>query len=140
MSEERNFTSIQVSKETRDRLKELGLHPSESYENILVRLLDSKAEGQEVEYIIENAKDDVDCNVKAVVKWTGSEDDCVKYYDKNGNCTENVPNYQFDDKEFQVIWDDFRSAIESLENIVSILGILNSGESIQAGDVILSRI
>lgn len=138
MSEERNYTSIQVSKETRDRIKELGLTANESYENILVRLLDSKMEGREVEYIFQDYNND--CNVKAVVDWGASdENQCVKFYDKDGNCTENVPFYTFDDKDFQIKWDNFREAIESLENIISILGILESGDSIRAGDLVLSR-
>ena len=140
MSEERNYTSIQVSKETRDRLKELGVHPTESYENILIRLLDSKEEGQEVEYILQNAKDGVDCNVKATVKWTGADSDCVKFYDKNGNCTDEVPLYSFDDKDFQNEWDEFRDNIEGLDNLLSILGILGEGESIQAGDLVITRV
>lgn len=140
MSGERNYTSIQVSKETRDRIKELGLHPTESYDNILVRLLDSKIEGNTVEYILQNAKDDVDCNIKAVVNWTGSNEESIKYYDKDGNCTENIPDYKFEDKDFQIVWDDFRDSIENLNNILNILSILESGESIQAGDLILSRV
>lgn len=139
MTEERNFTSIQISKETRDRLKELGMHPNESYENILVRLLDGKMEGREVEYILQDKN--AECNVKAVVDWgVGEANQCVKFYDKNGNCSENVPLYTFDDKEFQVKWDSFRDMIESLENIISILAILESGESIQAGDLVMTRV
>ena len=138
MTEERNYTSIQVSKETRDRLKELGLAPNESYENILVRLLDGKLGGREVEYVLQDK--DAECNVKAVIDWGApTENQSVKFYDKDGNCTENVPLYTFDDKDFQMKWDNFREAIESLENIVSILAILESGESIRAGDLVLSR-
>lgn len=138
MTEERNYTSIQVSKETRDRLKELGLAPNESYENILVRLLDGKLGGREVEYVLQDK--DAECNVKAVIDWgMPSESQSVKFYDKDGNCTENVPLYTFDDKDFQVKWDNFREAVESLENIISILAILESGESIRAGDLVLSR-
>ena len=135
---ERNYTSIQVSKETRDRLKELGLHPSESYENILVRLLDSKMGNREIEYIMSDATGD--CNVKAVVDWGVSDvNQCVKFYDKDGNCTEGMPNYVFDDKDFQVKWDDFVDAVSGLENLVSILAILDDGESISVGDLVLSR-
>ena len=140
MSEqERNFTSIQISKETRDRLKELGLTSNESYENILVRLLDSKMGEREVEYVLQDLNQE--CNVKAVVNWGASpEHQCVKFYDKNGDCTESVPLYKFeDDKDFQIKWDNFREAIESLENLINILSILESGESIRAGDLILSR-
>lgn len=135
---ERNYTSIQVSKETRDQLRELGLTPNESYENILVRLLDSKMGGREVEYILQDMN--ADCNVKAVVDWGASADNqCVKFYDKDGNCSEAMPNYTFDDKDFQVKWDEFKNSVENLQNIMNILAILESGESIRAGDIVLSR-
>lgn len=138
MAEERNYTSIQVSKETRDQLRELGLTPNESYENILKRLLDSKMSGREIEYIVQDMSQD--CNIKAVVDWGASEhNQCVKFYDKEGNCTESIPQYAFDDKEFQIKWDDFVSAIEGLDNLLNILAVLESGESIQAGNLILSR-
>lgn len=139
MSEqERNFTSIQVSKETRDRLKEMGLTDNESYESILVRLLDGKMGGREVEYLLQDINGD--CNLKAVVDWgVADKNQCVRFYDKNGNCTENVPNYQFDDKDFQDKWDRFTDMIMALDNIVNILAILESGESIRAGDIVLSR-
>ena len=137
MSEERNYTSIQVSKETRDRLKDLGLHPSESYENILCRLLDGKLGGREIEYILQDLN--ADCNVKAVVDWGLEGNECVKFYDKNGDCSEVVPHYDFKDNGFQLKWDRFREMLEGLDNILSILAILESGESIRAGDLILSR-
>lgn len=140
MSEERNYTSIQISKETRDRIKELALSPNESYENILIRLLESKLASKEVEYLLQNSSED--CNVKAVVDWNDVADDnpSVKFYDKNGDCSSNVPVYVFDDKDFQLKWDEFRDTIESLENIVSILAVLGDGESISTGDIVLSRL
>ena len=138
MSEERNYTSIQVSKETRDRLKELGLHQNESYESILCRVLDSKMNGREIEYIVQDMSQD--CNVKAVVDWgVGEGHQCVKFYDKNGDCYEHVPRYSFDDKDFQDKWDNFRELVEGLDNLLNILAILESGESIRAGDLVLSR-
>lgn len=139
MSEDRNYTSIQVSKETRDQLKELGLTPNESYENILKRLLEGKTSGKEVEYILQDVN--ADCNVKAVVDWGAStENQCVKYYDKDGNCVERVPQYIFDDKDFQVKWDEFLRDVEGLDNLINILSILESGDSIRAGNLILSRV
>lgn len=138
MSEnERNFTSIQISKETRDRLKEIALAPNESYENILVRLLDTKVDGKEVEYLLQNSE--CDCNLKGKVNW-GVTDECIKYYTKDGEEIDVVPPYVFDDSEFQKKWDSFKDAIESLENIINILRILEGGDSVRVGDLVLSRL
>lgn len=135
---ERNFTSIQISKETRDRLKELALAPSESYENILVRLLDTKLEGKEVEYLLQNG--DCDCNLKGKVNW-GVNEETIKYYTKDGDEIDTVPPYVFEgNPEFQKKWDNFKDAIESLENLISILRILDGGDSVRVGDLVLSRL
>jgi hypothetical protein len=138
-SNERNFTSIQVSKETRDRLKDLALAPNESYENILIRLLDMKLTGNEVEYLLQN--EDCDCNLKSVVDW-GMNDEVksIKYLTKDGEAIDEVPPYVFEDEEFQKKWDSFKDAIESLENIIAILRILDGGDSVRAGNLILSRV
>ena len=135
---ERNFTSIQISKETRDRLKELALAPNESYENILVRLLDTKLDGKQVEYLLQN--NDCDCNLKGMVDW-GLNDECIKYYTKDGEEIDTVPPYVFEDNpEFQKKWDSFKEAIEGLENLISILRILDGGDSVRVGDLVLSRL
>jgi len=136
MEEERNFTSIQVSKETRDTLRELALTPNESYEQILRRVLESKG-NREIEYLIRNA--DEDCNLKAVVDWA-LPDENIKFYDKDGGCNPNTPLYQFDDTEFQKKWDSFVEAVNSLDNLVKILSVLKVGESIKADNLILSRL
>lgn len=134
---DRNFTSIQISKETRDRIKDLALAPNESYENIIVRLLDTKLEGKEVEYLLQNSEGD--CNLKGVVNW-GANEECIKYYTKDGEQMDDVPPYVFEDAEFQKKWDSFKDAIEGLENIIAILRILEGGDSVRSDNLILSRL
>lgn len=137
MSEERNYTSIQISNDTRDKIKLLGLTPTESYESILQRLLESKIGSRELHYLIRNA--DEDCNLKAVVDW-GLPNENIKFYDKDGNCTEHIPLYDFDDKDFQIKWDGFVESVNRLDNLVKILAVLEAGESIRTDDIILSRL
>ena len=137
MEEEgRNFTSIQVSKETRDKIRELALTPNESYEQILRRVLETKG-SREIEYLIHN--NEKDCNLKAVVDWA-LPDENIKFYDKDGGCDSSIPLYQFDDKDFQVKWDSFIASVSGLDNLVKILSVLKDGESIKADDLILSRL
>lgn len=137
MSEERNYTSIQISNDTKDKLKLLALTPSEPYEQILQRLLESKIGSRELQYLIRNV--DEDCNLKAVVDW-GLPNENIKFYDKDGNCNEHVPLYDFDDKDFQKKWDMFVESVNGLDNLVKILAVLEAGESIRTDNIILSRL
>jgi len=41
---EKNTTTIQITKELRDELKELRIYPKEPYENIITRLIDKHKE------------------------------------------------------------------------------------------------
>ena len=132
----RNYSSIQVSGETKSRLKALALTPNESFENIILRLLDAKLNGREIKYTIRNIESD--CNITAVVDW-GLEKENILFYDKDGDMKFNVPNYKFEDKGFQTKWDTFAENIKNLDNLVNILAILEYGDEIRAGELILSR-
>ena len=133
----RNYSSIQVSGETKSRLKALALTPNESFENIILRLLDAKLNGREIKYIIRNI--DSDCNIEASVDW-GLEKENILFFDKDGDRKFDVPEYEFEDKIFQSKWNDFVRDINNLENLVNILSILEYGEEIKAGNLVLSRI
>lgn len=133
----RNYSSIQVSGETKSRLKALALTPNESFENIILRLLDAKLGGREIKYLIRNL--DSDCNIHASVDW-GLEKENILFFDKQGDRKFEIPTYSFDNKTFQEKWDKFVTDIKGLENLVNILAILEYGEEIRAGDIILQRI
>lgn len=133
----RNYSSIQVSGETKSRLKALALTPNESFENIILRLLDAKLGGREIKYQIRNL--DSDCNIKASVDW-GLEKENILFIDKEGDRKFEIPIYSFENETFQEKWDKFVEDINSLDNLVKILAILEYGEEIRAGDIILQRI
>lgn len=133
----RNYSSIQVSGETKSRLKALALTPNESFENIILRLLDAKLGGREIKYTIRNI--DSDCNIKATVDW-GLEKENILYIDKEGDRKFEIPTYSFENETFQKKWDKFVEDINSLENLINILAILEYGEKIRTGDIILERI
>lgn len=133
----RNYSSIQVSGETKSRLKALALTPNESFENIILRLLDAKLGGREIKYQIRNL--DSDCNIKASVDW-GLEKENILFIDKEGDRKFQIPTYTFENETFQEKWDKFVEDINNLDNLVKILAILEYGEEIRAGDIILQRI
>ena len=133
----RNYSSIQVSGETKSRLKALALTPNESFENIILRLLDAKLNGREIKYLIRNI--DSDCNITATVDW-GLDKENILFQDKDGDMKFEIPNYTFEDKHFQTKWDDFTNNIKDLDNLINILAILEYGDEIRAGELILSRI
>lgn len=133
----RNYSSIQVSGETKSRLKALALTPNESFENIILRLLDAKLGGREIKYLIRNL--DSDCNIRASVDW-GLEKENILFIDKKGDMKFEIPSYTFENEAFQKKWDKFVEDINSLENMVNILSILEYGEEIRAGNIILERI
>ena len=133
----RNYSSIQVSTETKSRLKALSLTPNESFENIILRLVDTKLGGREIKYNITNR--DGSCSIDTVVDW-GSESENIMFFDNKGIRKYRVPVYKFDDKDSQSDWDKFRDEINGLNNLVNILSILEYGEEIRAGELILKRI
>lgn len=133
----RNYSSIQVSGETKSRLKALALTPNESFENIILRLLDAKLNGREIKYLIRNI--DSDCNITATVDW-GLDKENILFQDKDGDMKFDIPNYTFEDKHFQTKWDAFTNNIKELDNLINILAILEYGDEIRAGELILSRI
>ncbi len=133
----RNYSSIQVSGETKSRLKALALTPNESFENIILRLLDAKLNGREIKYLIRNI--DSDCNITATVDW-GLDKENILFQDKDGDMKFDIPQYTFEDKGFQTKWDTFTNNIKELDNLINILAILEYGDEIRAGELILSRI
>ena len=134
----RNYSSIQVSNETKTRLKSLSLTPRESYENIILRLLDAKLGNREIKYNIRSSEDK-SINVDAIVDW-GSESENIMFFDKKGIRKYRVPLYEGTDDEKQEGWDKFRDDINNLDNLVNIVAILEYDDEIRAGDLVSKRI
>lgn len=127
-----NFTSIKVSKESKVRLKALALTPRESYENILLRLLDAKLGGRELFYNIRSLSFP-DCCIDCVVDW-GADSENIMFIGGGGVRRFRVPVFELEG------WSEFRDAIDGLDNLVNILAILEFDEEIRAGDLVLKRI
>jgi hypothetical protein len=127
----RNYSSIQVSNETKYRLKGLALTKTETYENILLRLLNAKLNGREIDYLISDNNSNNEIKVK--VDWGRSKKN-ILYYDKDGDLKHILPEFQSKEGE------TFRENINKLDNLINILAILEEDEEINAGEVTLKRL
>lgn len=128
----RNYTTIQVSNETKHRIKGLALSPTESYENIILRLLDTKLHGREITYLIKDKHSENELKVK--IDW-GKTERNILYYDEDGDLKFKIP-VKKDDEE----WDVFKKNIQKLKNLINILAILDENQNIDAGEVELYRL
>ena len=125
-------TTIKISKESKMRLKELALTPTESYEHIILRLLDVKLGGRELDYLISDKHSDHSLKVK--VDWGKSEEN-ILFYDHRGELHFSIPELGFDDD-----WVKFQEYVSGLSNLINILAVLEYDESIDAGEVVLKRV
>ncbi len=127
----RNYTTIQVSNETKHRIKGLAISPTESYENIILRLLDTKLHGREINYLIKDKNSNHELKVK--VDWGKSEKN-ILYYDTDDDLKFKIPTK--DDEK----WETFTKNIKKLTNLINILASLDENENIDAGEMTLYRI
>ena len=127
----RNQSSIQVSSTTKNRLKGLKLTRTETYENIIVRLLDVKLDGREIDYLIKDNNSDNQLKIK--VDW-GKTSENIFYYHEDGVLEEFLPDP--DSSDCEVFYDN----ILGLDNLINILAVLDDGEEINAGEINLERL
>ena len=129
----RNYSSIQVSNETKYRLKGLALTRTETYENILLRLLNTKLHGREIDYQIIDKNSDNQLKVK--IDW-GRQSQNILYYDEDGDLKKDFPEPHTITPE----WELFKENILKLDNLINILAVLDEDEEIVAGELTLKRI
>ena len=129
----RNYSSIQVSNETKYRLKGLALTRTETYENILLRLLNTKLNGREIDYQINDKNSDNQLKVK--IDW-GRQSQNILYYDEDGDLKKDFPEPHTITPE----WELFKENILKLDNLINILAVLDEDEEIVAGELTLKRI
>lgn len=117
-----------MSTETKYRLKGLALTKTETYENILLRLLNTKLNGREIDYLIKDNNSEDTLKVK--VDWGRSKKN-ILYYDEEGDLKHILPEH---------VNEMFLENVKKLDNLVNILAVLDEGESINAGEVTLERL
>lgn len=133
-----NGSNIRVSRETKSRLKGLGLTQHESYNNIILRLLDVKLDGREIDYLISDKKSDHELKVK--VDWSKETENLLYYNPSNNELTFNQPSLNTKNETNIYKWDNFLEYINSLDNFFNILAVLDEDESIEAGDITIKRL
>lgn len=133
-----NGSNIRVSRETKSRLKGLGLTQHESYNNIILRLLDVKLDGREIDYLISDKKSNHELKVK--VDWSKETENLLYYNPSNNELTFNQPSLNTKNETNLYKWDNFLEYINSLDNFFNILAVLDEDESIEAGDITIKRL
>ena len=132
----KNYSSIQVTKTTKDRIKALALTPNESYENILLRLLNVKLGNREIKYNIHDNK--TGCSIVCIVDWGGDSKN-MKFENEWG-----VGKFRFPHsfKGFSDdLWNEFQDKVSNAGDALFFnLQVLNVDESINFGDLVLTRL
>ena len=127
------YTNIQISEKNKHRLKMLALTPSESYENIILRLINVRLGNRSIIYkVLYN-----DISVECKVDW-GSDELNIQWLNDNNNWVKELPtsfNGVTDDE-----WSDFRKYVLKRKSLVSNLSVLEYDEEIVLGDLVLKRI
>ena len=133
----KKHTTMRITNETKNRIKDLAYTPSESLENIIIRLLESKCGVSEIYYLIKSTTNEF--QLKISVDWGDSREN-LYYYDEKNNKFSNPPKLNTEDKLQQEKYDSFLEKILDIPNIHSMLMILSEGEYIRAGDLIIERL
>ena len=87
-------TTMRITQETKNRIKDLAYTPSESLENILIRLLESKCGLSEVFYLIKTASNEFQLMIS--VDW-GDAKRNLYFYDEENNKFSHPPLMDFQD-------------------------------------------
>lgn len=132
------ITTIRVTDRTKQRLRAIQHSPSETYENIILRLLETKVGDELVEYLLyDNACEN--CWIKIAIDWSNPMDN-VQYLNRDGTLTNNVPVYNYASPDEQQLWDNFREEISDLDNIRSMCAILETGQTLHVGSLGIKRL
>ena len=127
------ITNIKISERNKHRLKMLALTPSESYENIILRLLTVRLGNRNICYNI--SQDNV--NINCSVNW-GSDEINIQWLNDKGKWVTTFPT-TFKDVDDEV-WLDFRNNVLTRKSLVSNLSVLDYDEEIVFGNLLLKRI
>ena len=134
-----------LTKETKALLDKEKLTIGESYENIILRLLDDKNKGEDIMseecyYTIERD----DSKVRYVIEWTDEKGELFFLDDTNQRCTLGDLHISFIDKDFQKEYDEFLLIInhisESELNLLDYSADLEVEETIKVLGLTIKRI
>lgn len=132
------ITTIRLSESTKQRLNSLRYSPSETYENIILRLLESKVGMEEAQYLLYDTKCK-NCWVKFVIDWNIPERN-IKFFNRKKELVDELPIYNYEDAAEQERWLKFKDVVDNLNNIYAMAAILEKGQSLHLGELILKRL
>lgn len=127
------YTNIQISEKNKHRLKMLALTPSESYENIILRLINVRLGNRSIIYKV--LYDDI--SVECKVDW-GSDELNIQWLNDNDDWVKELPTSFTGVSDDE--WFDFRKYVLKRKSLVSNLSVLEYDEEIVLGDLVLKRI
>lgn len=130
-------TTMRITQDTKNRIKDLAYTPSESLENILIRLLESKCGASEVFYLIKTASNEFQLRIS--VDW-GCDKKNLYFYDEKNNKFSHPPVMDFQESSQQQRYDEFLETIANIPNIHAMLMVLSEGEYIRAGELLIERL
>ena len=116
-------TNIQINRTTKEKLNSLKLTESETYNEVITRLLDTS----EVEFELSNGLFKISCKADF-------ETDAWYFLDELGNKSETkIPSQHFVDEGIQKEYETFVEAISEVSK--SDLNLLDYGAGLKIGDV-----
>ena len=132
------ITTIRVTDKTKQRLRAIQHSPSETYESIILRLLETKVGGDLVEYLVYDAKCK-NCWIKIAIDWSNPMNS-IQFLNRDGTLSNSIPKYNYESSEEQELWDNFREDLEELNNIRSMCAILETGQVLHLGTIGIKRL
>lgn len=124
---------INVSGYVKKRLKSVAVTPDEAYNSILVRLLDCKLGCNVCEYSVFD--EDLWVSVNLLVDWDSVDSNLM--FSLRSDYSNEFPINTCVDYE---TWNHFKEKVLGIDDIFSILAILDCGETINFNDLLFRRI
>ena len=137
-----NFTTIRVSNKTKERLRALRLTEGESFENIIIRLMESKIGKLPGVIRYKISSKDYPLSVEYIIDWDSASKN-IYFLDGDDNKYASVPTenitFNEDDKLYES-WLRFKEFVDGLDNLIGMSAVLEAGESIDVGLGVLKRL
>lgn len=137
-----NFTTIRVSNKTKERLRALRLTEGESFENIIIRLMESKIGKLPGVIRYKISSKDYPFSIEYIIDWD-SESKNLYFLDGDENKYTSVPTENITigkgDKLYEP-WLGFKKFVDGLDNLIGMSAVLEAGESIDVIVGVLKRL
>ena len=131
-------STIRLTDKTKERLRAIQHSPTETYESIILRLLETKVGNDIIEYLVFDNRCK-NCWVKLIIDWDNPTKP-VQYLNRDGRLVNEIPVYNYEDSVEQEAWCRFKEDVEDLDNIRSMCAILEDNQTLKLGTMGIKRI